>query len=76
MLVQVNIIQDEDGMWCAAGVGDADGLHTQGRRLEELFANIEEATQLHFAEDLEAGKTIDVLITAQKELVGASTAGG
>jgi predicted RNase H-like HicB family nuclease len=69
MIVQINIFQDEDGVWCASGVGV--GVHTQGRDLQELFANIEEAAQLHYEDELAQGKTIDVLITAQKELVGA-----
>jgi len=68
MLVQVNIHQDEDGVWCASGVGH--GIHTQGDTLDELFANIEEATHLHFEDDLAKGKTVDLLIVAQQEFAG------
>ena len=74
MLVQIRVSQDEDGVWCASGVDH--GIHTQGQTLDDLFANIDEATRLHFEEDLEAGRTIDVLIMFQKEFAGASAAGG
>ena len=74
MLVQIRIFRDEDGVWCATGVDH--GIHTQGATLDQLFANIEEATQLHLEEELAAGKTIDLLILAQKEFAGASPAGG
>lgn len=73
MLVQIQVYQDEDGVWCASGVDQ--GIHTQGATLDELFANIEEATQLHFEEELAAGRTVDVLIVAAKELVGAPAPG-
>jgi predicted RNase H-like HicB family nuclease len=72
MLVQVRIFPDEDGGWCAAGVNHA--IHTQADTLDELFANIDEATQLHFEDELTAGKTIDVLIVAEREFNGAPTA--
>ena len=74
MLVQIRVSQDEDGVWCATGVDH--GIHTQGDTLDHLFANIDEATRLHFEEDLEAGRTIDVLIMLQKEFAGAPAAGG
>lgn len=60
MLVQIRVFRDEDGMWCASGVDH--GIHTQGVTLDDLFANIDEATQLHFEDELSAGKTIDHLI--------------
>ncbi len=73
MLVHIRVIKDEDGVWCASGVDH--GIHTQGDTLDELFANIEEAAQLHFEEELAAGRTVDVLMIAEKELVGASAPG-
>jgi predicted RNase H-like HicB family nuclease len=72
MLVQVRVFRDEDGVWCASGVDH--GIHTQGSSLDELFANIDEATRLHFEDALAAGKTIDLLIVAERELEGAPTA--
>jgi predicted RNase H-like HicB family nuclease len=69
MLVQIKIFRDEDGVWCASEVDH--GIHTQGKTLDELFTNIEEATQLHFEEELAAGKTVDLLIVTQKEFEGA-----
>ena len=73
MVVQVRVFRDEDGAWCASGV--QDGIHTQGSTLDELFANIEEATQLHFEDELAAGRTIDLLIVAEKEFAGAAPSG-
>jgi predicted RNase H-like HicB family nuclease len=73
MLVQIKVFRDEDGAWCASGV--EHGIHTQGESLDELFANIDEATQLHFEEQLAAGKTIDLLILSEKEFAGAPAAG-
>lgn len=73
MLVQIRIFQDEDGVWCASGVGH--GIHTQGDTLDDLFANIDEATRLHFEDELAAGKTIDLLIVAEKEFAGAPASG-
>lgn len=73
MLVQIRIYQDEDGVWCASGIDH--GIHTQGNTLDELFSNIDEAAQLHFEDDLAAGKTIDLLIVAQREFAGAPTSG-
>ena len=72
MLAQVKVFRDEDGVWCASGI--EHGIHTQGQTLDELFANIEEATQLHFEEELAAGKTIDLLILSEKEFAGAEAA--
>jgi predicted RNase H-like HicB family nuclease len=51
------------------------GIHTQGDTLDELFANIDEAAKLQFEEELAAGKTIDVLIVAQREYAGAAASG-
>ncbi len=72
MLVQIKVFQDEDGAWCATGVDH--GVHTQGDTLDELFANIDEASRLHFEDELAAGRTIDLLIVAQKEFAGAPAA--
>ena len=70
MLVQVDIFQDEDGHWCAEGVGH--GIATQGNDLDELMRNIREACELHFEEQIAAGKTIDLLVTAKIEVTGAT----
>ena len=70
MLVQVDIFQDEDGHWCAEGVGH--GIVTQGGDLNELMRNIREACELHFEDEIAAGRTIDLLVTAKLELNGAA----
>ena len=74
MLVQVDIFQDQDGHWCAEGVGH--GIVTQGDDLNDLMRNIREACELHFEEDIAAGRTIDLLVTAKLELAGATTPAG
>ncbi|NOS99984.1 MAG: type II toxin-antitoxin system HicB family antitoxin [Phycisphaerales bacterium] len=58
MLVQIRAFQDEDGAWCATGIDH--GIHTQGESLDELYANIEEASRLHFEDELSGGEAIDV----------------
>ena len=72
MLVQVDIFQDENRHWCAEGVGH--GIVTQGDNLDDLMDNIREACELHFEEEIAAGKTIDLLVTAKLELNGATAA--
>jgi len=73
MLVQFNVFQDEDDVWCASAM--EHGVHTQGQTLDELYANIDEATRLHFEDELNAGKTVHVLLMVQREYSGAATAG-
>ena len=74
VLVQVDIFQDEDGHWCAEGVGH--GIVTQGDDLNKLMFNIREACELHFEDEITAGRTIDLLITAKLELNGAASTAG
>jgi len=69
MRVQIKVSQEEDGVWCASGVDH--GIHTPGATFGDLFANLGEATQLHFEEDLTAGKTIDLVIVAERQFAGA-----
>ena len=49
-LIKFEIYQDEDHFWCARGI-DAD-IFTQGKTLDKLRANIKEAVELHFEEEL------------------------
>jgi len=69
MLVQIKVSRDEDGVWCASGVDH--GVHAPGATFGDLYADMEEATQLHFEEDLTAGKTIDLVIVAERQFAGA-----
>ena len=63
-LVRIQVAQDEVGIWCAIGVDY--GVHTQGQTFDDRFANIDEAARLHFEEELEAGRTIDVFVARSK----------
>ncbi|MCH7526399.1 MAG: type II toxin-antitoxin system HicB family antitoxin [Planctomycetes bacterium] len=52
------------------------GIATQGRDLNDLLGNIREACEFHCEEELAAGKTIDLLVTAKLEVNGAAAAAG
>jgi predicted RNase H-like HicB family nuclease len=45
MLVNNEAYNDGE-FWCARGIGE--DIFTQGRTLDELYANIEEAVSVHF----------------------------
>jgi len=45
MLVKIEVYNDGE-FWCARGIGD--DIFTQGRTLDELYTNIEEAVSVHF----------------------------
>jgi hypothetical protein len=49
--VEMEIYNDGE-MWCARGVGH--DIFTQGKTLDELHRNIQEAVDLHFEPELPA----------------------
>ena len=53
MLVKIEVYHDGE-FWCARGLGE--DIFTQGKSLDELMDNIEEATSLHLEEILETGE--------------------
>ncbi len=57
MLVKFEIYKD-DGNWCARAIS-AD-IFTQGKTLDRLMKNIEEAVELHF-EDVLQREEIDIV---------------
>ncbi len=64
-LIKLEIYQDEEGNWCARGM-DAD-IFTQGKTLDELRKNIEEAVEVHFEEELQT-ETIRILTLSEFEV--------
>ncbi|QYZ78422.1 type II toxin-antitoxin system HicB family antitoxin [Methanofollis formosanus] len=58
MLIKFDIYHDGD-WWCARGMGV--DIFTQGKTLDELMKNINDAVELHFEENIEAGEEITVV---------------
>ncbi len=65
MLVKMETYFDGE-MWCARGIGQ--DIFTQGRTLDELYANIKEAVALHFEDTKEP---ITILTIAEVKLPDA-----
>ena len=58
MLVKIEIYNDGE-YWCARGIGE--DIFTQGKTLDELMKNIEEAVYVHFEEQIENGEEMKIL---------------
>ena len=58
MLIKFDIYFDGE-YWCARGIGV--DIFTQGKTMDDLIEQINEAAELHFAEDIEAGEKITVV---------------
>jgi len=56
--------------WCARGIG-AD-VFTQGRTMDELMRNIQEAATLHFEENLAPGEHLHLLVLSEMEVAGVA----
>jgi predicted RNase H-like HicB family nuclease len=57
MILKFEAYRDGE-FWCARAVGES--IFTQGETLDELTENIKEAVSLHFEEELEEGKEINL----------------
>jgi predicted RNase H-like HicB family nuclease len=53
MLAKIEVYNDGE-FWSARGIG-AD-IFTQGQTVDELYANIKEAVEVHFEDELEVKK--------------------
>ena len=73
MLVKLEIYSDGK-FWCGRGIGV--DIFTQGKTLDELMANILEAVELHFAEELVKGKSIRILTISETEVGTVAHASG
>lgn len=69
MLVKIDTYFDGE-QWCARGVNE--DIFTQGETYEELLKNIKEAVSLHFEDELKKGKSAEILVMSEIEIVGAA----
>ncbi len=65
MLVKFEIYNDGQH-WCARGIGV--DIFTQGKTLDDVMKNIQEAVEVHFDEVLESGEEIRVLSISEIEV--------
>jgi len=65
VLVKFEIYNDGEH-WCSRGIGI--DIFTQGKTLDELMANIKEAVEVHFTEELEGGEEIRILAISEIEV--------
>jgi hypothetical protein len=68
MLVKIEAYFDGEH-WCARGIGQ--DIFTQGKTLDQLMKNIEEAVHLHFEDRVNAGDTLNILVLSEAEVKGA-----
>ena len=65
MLVKFEIYSDGK-FWCARGIGE--DIFTQGKTLDQLMKNIEEAVQLHFEGQLTKGEEIQIISISETKV--------
>lgn len=70
MLVKMEVYNDGE-FWCARGIGE--DIFTQGKTVDELYANIKEAVALHFENGLPT-PDIDILVVSELKLNHAPAA--
>ncbi len=52
--------------WCARGIGV--DIFTQGKSLDDLMKNIQEAVELHYEDELDRGESINILTLQEYEV--------
>ena len=70
MLVKIEVYNDGEA-WCARGI--REDIFTQGKTVDELYRNIQEAVTLHFDGELSPPE-ITVLIVSELKLAHAPAA--
>lgn len=70
MLVKVEVYNDGE-FWCARGIGE--DVFTHAKTVDELYANIREAVNLHF-EDRVPASDIDILVVSELKPIHAPAA--
>ena len=68
MVVKLETYYDGE-FWCARGL--SEDIFTQGKTYEELLANLQEAVEVHFWEEIKKGKTINILLISELEIRNA-----
>ncbi len=65
MLVKFEVYKDGKH-WCARGIGV--DIFTQGKTLDELMKNINEAVALNFEDELKKGREVRILSISEMEV--------
>ncbi len=65
MLTKFEIYNDGE-YWCARGI--RDDIFTQGRTMDELIRNLQEAVELHFEDEIERGEEIRIISISEFEV--------
>jgi predicted RNase H-like HicB family nuclease len=65
MLVKFEVYKDGKH-WCARGIGV--DIFTQGKTLDELMRNINEAVALNFEDELKKGREVRILSISEMEV--------
>jgi hypothetical protein len=73
MLVKFEVYS-EGKYWSGRGIGV--DIFTQGKTLDDLMANIREAVELHFEEELGKGENIRILTISETEVGTIARAAG
>lgn len=68
MLVKIEAYFDGE-YWCARGT--KEDIFTQGATYDELLKNIKEAVTLHFEDELNKGKAVEILVMSEMEVSNA-----
>lgn len=65
MLVKFEIYNDGE-FWCARGIGE--DIFTQGKTLDELNKNMNEAVLVHFGDRVEEGEEIRIISISESKV--------
>ena len=65
MLTKFEIYKDGE-YWCARGI--RDDIFTQGKTLDELILNMQEAVELHFEDEIERGEEVRIISISDFEV--------
>lgn len=68
MVVKFEVYKGERN-WCARALGES--IFTQGKTLDELMSNVDEATTLHFEGRLAKTEKVTVLLIMERTLCNA-----
>ena len=69
MLVKIDTYFDGES-WCARGVNE--DIFTQGETYDELLKNIKDAVALHLEDELKKGKSAEIHVMSEMEIVGVA----
>lgn len=73
VLVKFDIYHDGES-WCARGIGV--DIFTLGASLDELNANLKEAVEVHYDDEISSGEDITVISISEFEVKSVAKAAG